>query len=116
MTAVRICKCIAVVSLARSLARLPVLLFIVSRPVLSCPVLSCPVLPCPQVDVVVPVPETSRIAAMHCAASLGLPFEEGLTKNRRGQTGVAISFSISPRLLVVVVLVALLLVVLMISQ
>lgn len=35
-----------------------------------------------QIDVVVPVPETSRIAAMHCAASLGLPFEEGLTKNR----------------------------------
>ncbi|CAN0474800.1 unnamed protein product [Laminaria digitata] len=49
--------------------------------------MSCPVIPYSQVDVVVPVPETSRIAAMHCAASLGLPFEEGLTKNRRGQTG-----------------------------
>lgn len=36
-----------------------------------------------QVDVVVPVPETSRVVAMHCAARLGLPFEEGLTKNRR---------------------------------
>ncbi|KAG5176900.1 amidophosphoribosyltransferase [Tribonema minus] len=34
------------------------------------------------IDVVVPVPETSRISALHLAQALGLPYEEGLTKNR----------------------------------
>jgi amidophosphoribosyltransferase len=39
-------------------------------------------LPLDAIDVVVPVPETSRIAALHLAAALGLPYEEGLVKNR----------------------------------
>jgi amidophosphoribosyltransferase len=39
-------------------------------------------LPLDAIDVVVPVPETSRIAALHLAAALELPYEEGLTKNR----------------------------------
>lgn len=35
-----------------------------------------------DIDVVVPVPETSRISALQCAIRLGVPYEEGLTKNR----------------------------------
>jgi amidophosphoribosyltransferase len=35
-----------------------------------------------QIDVVCPVPDTSRVSAVQCALSLGLPYEEGLTKNR----------------------------------
>eukprot|EP00640_Fibrocapsa_japonica_P000590 CAMPEP_0113945670 /NCGR_PEP_ID=MMETSP1339-20121228/49340_1 /TAXON_ID=94617 /ORGANISM="Fibrocapsa japonica" /LENGTH=631 /DNA_ID=CAMNT_0000951355 /DNA_START=5 /DNA_END=1900 /DNA_ORIENTATION=+ /assembly_acc=CAM_ASM_000762 len=34
------------------------------------------------IDVVCPVPDTSRISALQCALSLGVPYEEGLTKNR----------------------------------
>ena len=35
-----------------------------------------------DIDVVVPVPETARISAIQCALSLGVDYEEGLTKNR----------------------------------
>ncbi len=35
-----------------------------------------------EIDVVVPVPETSRISALQCAIKLGVPYEEGLNKNR----------------------------------
>lgn len=35
-----------------------------------------------EIDVVVPVPETARISAIQCALSLGVDYEEGLTKNR----------------------------------
>ncbi|CAM9423034.1 unnamed protein product [Phaeothamnion confervicola] len=34
------------------------------------------------IDVVCPVPDTSRVSALQCALRLGLPYEEGLTKNR----------------------------------
>jgi len=35
-----------------------------------------------EIDVIVPVPETSRISALQCAIKLGVPYEEGLNKNR----------------------------------
>uniref|UniRef100_A0A7S1UHR1 Phosphoribosyltransferase domain-containing protein n=1 Tax=Phaeomonas parva TaxID=124430 RepID=A0A7S1UHR1_9STRA len=34
------------------------------------------------IDVVVPVPDTSRVCALTCASILGVPYEEGLTKTR----------------------------------
>lgn len=35
-----------------------------------------------EIDVVVPVPETSRVSALQCALKLGVNYEEGLNKNR----------------------------------
>ncbi len=38
-----------------------------------------------KIDVVIPVPSTSRVSAAQCAAALGVPYMEGLVRNRYTQ-------------------------------
>lgn len=40
------------------------------------------VLPSLAIDVVIPIPDTSRASALQCANHLGLPYREGFVKNR----------------------------------
>eukprot|EP00948_MAST-09A_sp_MAST-9A-sp1_P003656 g3656.t1 len=39
-------------------------------------------MPNDQIDVVIPIPDTSRVAALQCAYVLGVPYREGFIKNR----------------------------------
>ena len=48
--------------------------------------------PIPDADVVVPVPDSARPAALGYAQQLGLPFEEGLLKDRYSRKGSMRSF------------------------
>jgi amidophosphoribosyltransferase len=48
--------------------------------------------PIPQADVVIPVPDSARPAALGYAQRLGLPFEEGLLKDRYSKRGSMRSF------------------------
>ena len=43
--------------------------------------------PIPEADVVIPVPDSARPAALGYAQKLGLPFEEGLLKDRYSKRG-----------------------------
>jgi amidophosphoribosyltransferase len=38
-----------------------------------------------KIDVVIPIPSTSRVSAVQCAVSLGVPYMEGLVRNRYSQ-------------------------------
>ena len=38
-----------------------------------------------KIDLVIPVPSTSRVSALQCAYSLGVPYSEGLVRNRYTQ-------------------------------
>src|ERR687898_336083 len=48
--------------------------------------------PIPEADVVIPVPDSARPAALGYAQSLGIPFEEGLLKDRYSKRGSMRSF------------------------
>ncbi|MGI0002139.1 MAG: amidophosphoribosyltransferase, partial [Nitrososphaeraceae archaeon] len=48
--------------------------------------------PIPEADVVIPVPDSARPAALGYAQKLGLPFEEGLLKDRYSKRGSMRSF------------------------
>ena len=37
---------------------------------------------CEDIDIVVPIPETSRTSALQCASVLNKPYREGFVKNR----------------------------------
>ena len=39
-------------------------------------------IPVDQIDVVIPIPDSSRPSAMQLAQALGIPFREGFVKNR----------------------------------
>jgi amidophosphoribosyltransferase len=48
--------------------------------------------PIPEADVVIPVPDSARPAALGYAESMGIPFEEGLLKDRYSRRGSMRSF------------------------